>query len=299
MYLKHFNFEEQPFGLTPNTQYFCNLPIYQEALNVLLVSLRSGEGFVKIIGETGTGKTMLCRHLINNLSADFVTAYLPNPQLSPLELHKHLVKELGISYKEDSDQYLLTEVLTQKLLDLYEHGKQVIVVVDEAQAMSDESLEALRLLSNLETEESKLLQIVLFGQPELNERLAQSNLRQLNQRIAFSYQLRPLTRQELEVYLYHRLAVTGYTKEDLFSPKAIQLIYRASGGIPRLSNILAHKALMAAYGQNQKQVDIKAVRTAILDTESTIKRGWFIYIINIAVIILLAALVTELYFVLM
>lgn len=295
MYLEHFNFEEQPFALTPNTQYFCNLPMYQEALNVLLVSLRSGEGFVKIIGEAGTGKTLLCRHFINNLGENFITAYVPNPRLSPFELYQHLIKELNIASSEQLDQYLATELLTQTLLDLHEKGRSVVVVVDEAQAMSDESLEALRLLSNLETEESKLLQIVLFGQPELDERLAQNHLRQLNQRIAFSYHLRPLTQKELLVYLSHRLAMTGYTKEGLFSPKAIQFLYQSSGGIPRLVNILAHKSLMIAYGQNQKKVNKKSVYRAFLDTESVMKPSKGLYFISVFAIILLGILITELY----
>lgn len=267
MYLEYFGFNEIPFSLTPNTNYFCNLISYNEALNVILVSLRNGEGFIKITGEVGTGKTLLCRKLLNSLEEEYVTAYIANSNLDTFGLHEILAKELGIKFFRDIKQHELLNMLTERLLEIYQTGKRVVVVIDEAQVLPDNVLEALRLLSNLETESSKLLHIILFGQPELDTRLEQNNLRQLKQRIAFSYNLRPLDRNELDDYVYYRLTTAGYKFGPLFSKEATDLLYRASGGIPRLVNILCHKALLAAYGFNQKQITPKIMTMAIADTE--------------------------------
>ena len=302
MYLQHFGFKEFPFTLTPNTDYFCNLPTYQEALNVLLVSLRNNEGFIKITGEIGTGKTLLCRKLINSLSDEFMVAYIPNPDMDSSSLRKALAKELGISFPYNIDLHHLSNLLTQKLLKRYKEGKKVVIVVDEAQTMSNQGLETLRLLSNLETESEKLLQIVLFGQPELDKRLQDSKLKQLQQRIVFSYHLRPMTREELEIYLKHRLSVTGYTQKHLFSKQAFNLLFKASGGIPRLVNILCHKALMVAYGQDKSRVNIKAMKRAIFDTESIqpnfFKRYPYVWV-DALILILLIGFLVEIYLVML
>lgn len=273
MYLEHFNLKELPFTLTPNIGFFCNLPGHQAALNTLLLSLRNGEGFIKITGEVGAGKTLLCRKLLSSLGDEVVTAYIPNPDLTPTGLRKALAKELSIEKFYQLDQHALLETINEKLLQLHQQGKRVVVLLDEAQALSTESLEAVRLLTNLETASTKLLQVILFAQPELDARLNQPHLRQLKQRISFSYRLHPLSRTELTAYLCHRLAIAGHTHGSLFTPQASRLLYRWSKGIPRMINILCHKALMAAYGRGETLVGKTAMRLAIKDTaEITITR---------------------------
>jgi len=298
MYLEHFKLKEFPFSLTPNTYYFCNLPTHQEALNVLLVCLRNGEGFIKIIGEVGTGKTLLCRKLLSSLGDEFVTAYIPNPDLSVSGLHKAITQELGVKFPENVDHHQLLNLLNEKLLALHREGKHVTLVVDEAQVLTDHCLEALRLLSNLETESDKLIQIVLLGQPELDEKLNNAGMRQLKQRIVFSYYLEPIKKKELNSYLSHRLAIAGYTKGSLFSRRACALLFKASRGIPRLINILCHKALMVAYGQGENSVNGKAMRMAIQDTdvaESTFRGGLYL-LVNSVLVVLLVVLGVELFF---
>ncbi len=274
MYLKHYGLREFPFSLTPDTGYFFQYGCYQKALNVLLVALRTGEGFIKVTGEVGTGKTMLCRLLLNQLGDDFVTAYIPNPFLTPTALRAALADELGIEFPRNLGQHRLLALITDKLLEHAAAGKRVALLIDEAQAVPDDSLEAIRLLTNLETEKTKLLQVVLFGQPELDQRLAQNQLRQLRQRITFFYRLEPIDRRGLEGYLSHRLHIAGYQGPRLFAASALRHLFRASRGIPRLVNILGHKALLAAYGHGATQVTRKHVAMAIRDSEdaSTTRR---------------------------
>ena len=268
MYLEHFKLKKPPFTLTPNTDFFCELPTHQEALTVLMLSLQQGEGFIKIVGEVGTGKTLLCRILLNNLTDDYVSAYIPNPDQTPNSLRFAVARELGIEAKKNWTQYQILEAINLHLLELHRANKKIVLVIDEAQALSKSCLEAVRLLTNLETEEQKLLQVVLFGQPELDANLEHYGLRQLKQRITFSYHLQPLGRKEQDRYLSHRLARAGYTYGTLFTDGALKRLYRASSGMPRLLNILCHKALLVAYGQGKTIVDAHAVKRAIADTES-------------------------------
>lgn len=268
MYLDHFKFSELPFSLTPNTRFYCDLPTHQDALNVLLLGLEQGEGFIKIIGEVGTGKTMLCRLLLNALENKFITAYIPNPDQSSDELHLSLAYELGLTIDKDLSQHHVLSQITKRLLELHQAEKQTVLIIDESQALSDDCLEAVRLLTNLETEEKKLLQVVLFGQPELNDKLNQYHLRQLKQRITFSYCLKSLSKQELDLYVHHRLARAGYTYGMIFSKSARKYLFRASNGLPRLLNILCHKALLVSYGRGLDYVDTKSMKRAIKDTES-------------------------------
>lgn len=267
MYLTHFGLTTPPFGITPDTSFYFDSPSHQEALNVLLVALRNGEGFLKISGEVGTGKTLLCRRLLNLLDSEFVTAYIPNPMLTPNALRAALAEELGIQFARNIGQHRLLKLITERLIELNGQGKRVVLLLDEAQALPDDSLEALRLLTNLETEKDKLLLVALFGQPELDTRLACPQFRQLRQRIIFSHRLRPLQTRELNAYLQHRLSIAGSNGRELFEPAALPLLSSASRGIPRLLNILAHKALMAAYGQGATRVNTRHVRQAITDTE--------------------------------
>jgi MSHA biogenesis protein MshM len=272
MYKAHFGLRELPFGITPDTSFFFACTNYQEALNTLLIAARNGEGFIKITGEVGVGKTLLCRKFMATLDKSFVTAYIPNPFLEPRTLMLALADELEVALEKDVDQHQLLKSINHRLLILAREGKRVILCLDEAQAMPIESLEALRLLTNLETEKRKLLQIVMFGQPELDRKLQQEAIRQLNQRITFHYHLGPLTRDDLEFYISHRLSVAGYTGSRLFERSAVKALYAASGGIPRLVNILAHKSLMLAYGQGRQQVIARHVRLAANDTSGATKR---------------------------
>ena len=267
MYLSHFSLREAPFSLTPDPGFFYGYAGHQEALNVLLVALQGGEGFIKITGEVGTGKTLLCRKLLSALGEGFRTAYLPNPLLTPFELHKALAQEFGLTTPADATLHDLVKQITETLVKLNRQGQKAVLCIDEAQAMPAESLEALRLLSNLETEKEKLLQIVVFAQPEFNVLMQGVNLRQLRQRITFSYELPPLDRAGVEGYVQHRLRVAGYGGSRLFSPAALDAVSRASRGIPRLVNILGHKALMVVYGQGGATVDLPHAIAAIRDTE--------------------------------
>ena len=269
MYLNHFGLQEAPFGLTPNTGFYYGLPPHEEALQVLNWALAQGEGFIKVTGEVGTGKTLLCRKLLSELGSEeqpVRLAWLPNPHLNPAELRIALALELGLAVRDQSELDL-TDRIHRHLIALHQQGSRVVVLIDEAQALPDETLEAIRLFGNLETESSKLLQIVLFGQPELDSRLAKPHLRQLRQRIGFSYCLRPLRFDETRAYLEHRLQISGYRGAPLFGGRALRQLWRASRGIPRLINILAQKCLMLAYGQGARQIDSRLVRLAVRDTD--------------------------------
>ncbi|MCO4201993.1 MSHA fimbrial biogenesis protein MshM [Aeromonas hydrophila] len=280
MYLNHFGLQEAPFGLTPNTGFYYGLPPHEEALQVLNWALAQGEGFIKVTGEVGTGKTLLCRKLLSELGSEerpVRLAWLPNPHLNPAELRIALALELGLAVRDQSELDL-TDRIHRHLIALHQQGSRVVVLIDEAQALPDETLEAIRLFGNLETESSKLLQIVLFGQPELDARLAKPHLRQLRQRIGFSYCLRPLRFDETRAYLEHRLQISGYRGAPLFGGRALRQLWRASRGIPRLINILAQKCLMLAYGQGARQIDSRLVWLAVRDTDDArrfVARRWW------------------------
>lgn len=268
MYEAHFGLQEAPFALTPNTRYFLRAPSHSDALELLLVALSEREGFIKITGEVGTGKTLLCRLLLNELEQKAHTAYIPNPHLDPDTLYEAVAEELGVDVSACANTHQILKALNEKLICLAMGQKQVVLVIDEAQAMPEATIEALRLLTNLETESVRLLQIVLFGQPELDALLQKDSLRQLRQRITFHYRLAPLDRQSVAQYLRHRVSQAGYNGGDLFSAAALRLITRSSGGIPRLVNILAHKAMLSAWGVGDRQVNRRHVARAIRDTES-------------------------------
>lgn len=271
MYENFFQLSSMPFNLTPNPTFFCQLKGHQEALNILQFCIKSGEGFIKIVGEVGSGKTLLCRKLLENLDDQYVTAYIPNPDLSPVEIRKAFARELGLDPAGWHDQHELLTAIYQHLIAQHAAGKKVILLVDEAQALSDESLETVRLLTNLETENSKLLQVVLFGQPELNDRLNKPHLRQLKQRITFAYNLPLMNREDLDIYLFHRLRVAGCLHSNLFTKKARNILHQASHGIPRIVNILSHKAMLVAYGRGNNQIDHKIMHLAVKDTDVAIK----------------------------
>lgn len=290
MYLKHFGLSEFPFGLTPDTQFYFDLPSHKEALNVLLIALKNGEGFIKITGDVGTGKTMLCRKLLNELQAPFITAYIPNPHLTPSGLRLAIAEELGVPYSkaasqrmkiaddlglshgQDNGQGQLLHHINQFLLHAARKKQRIVVIIDEAQAMSEESLEALRLLTNLETEKQKLMQIILLGQPELNTLLQKKSIRQLRQRITFSHSLKPLTAQNINDYIKHRLTIANIENPNIFSKPTLFALHFYSRGIPRVVNVLAHKAMLSAYGKDLTKIGLKQVQLAAQDTDETSNR---------------------------
>jgi MSHA biogenesis protein MshM len=279
MYQQHFGLTELPFGITPDTSFAFACTSHQEALNTLLVAVKNGEGFIKITGEVGTGKTLLCRRFLATLDPNFVSAYIPNPYLEPRALLLALADELRVEIPKDMDQHQLMKLLTNALLEFARDGKSVVLCLDEVQAMPLETLEALRLLTNLETEKRKLLQVVLFGQPELDARLAQESVRQLTQRIAFQYRLGSLRGEELDYYLEHRLRVAGHRGNRVFGSAAVKAMARVSRGVPRVVNILAHKAMLLAYGEGSQQVLPHHVRRAAADTPAAAGTGpqWLPY----------------------
>jgi len=294
VYEAFFGLREKPFALTPNTGFLVQLAPYQACLNLLRVALAEGEGFIKITGEVGTGKTLLCRALLNELDPSrYQLAWLPNPSLSPLALRQALAHELHVPDVEQLDTHGLLAALHARLIELAGEGRSTVLLIDEAQALPVSTLEGLRLLTNLETEQSKLLQVVLFGQPELDQTLARQDLRQLRQRITFSYALRPLDVADATRYLTERLAVAGYRGEPLFERSAVRLLVQGSRGIPRLLNILANKCLMAAFGEGSRCVGVRHVRRALADTEgSALPQGWSRHLRwPLAVVASLAALV--------
>jgi len=270
MYLQHFGLREFPFSLTPNTQFFLNIASYHKAYNMLMVSLANAEGFIKIVGEVGTGKTMLCRKILNTLEEDkahYITAYIPNPVLSPKGLFLAFAEELNLDVDQDVGHHRLLKAITEKLIEYSADNKQVVLFIDEAHAMPEQTLEALRLLTNIETELVKLFQVVLFAQPELDVALAKPSLRQLRQRITFSFQIEALDREGVDRYVVHRLATAGYNGPFLFTKRALDYLYKVSGGIPRVINILCHKALMVGFGKGERTAQIDHIRSAAEDTE--------------------------------
>jgi MSHA biogenesis protein MshM len=273
MYEAYFGLKELPFTLSPNTQFFLNSHTHQQVLNLLNVGLSQPDGMIKIVGDAGMGKTMLCRILLNHLHASslFVSAYVPNPYLTPEELQVAVADELGLDTSHILTRHSLVKALNEHLIRLAADGKQVVLVVDEAQAMPVKTLEALRLITNLETESRKLVQIVLFAQPKLDEMLADDGLSQFLQRITSSYRLRPLTLHETTYYLEHRLSAAGYEGRALFSASAIKHLHRASRGTPRILNVLSHKALMSAYGKGDVRITLRHVLAAAEDTEGVRK----------------------------
>ncbi len=266
MYQQHFGLNAPPFELTPNTAYYFQTQAYREAMEVLQVALHNGEGFLKVTGEVGMGKTLLCRMLLEMLDdhESYWTVFLPNPTLTPMQLYQAVCAELEI----DACEAQMIDAIHHAFIHHAQHGRQVVLLVDEAQSLSDQTLEALRLLGNLETQTDKLVHIILFGQPELNQRLAQNHLRQLNQRICFQYHLRAWGFSETCAYIAFRMQKSGFSGQNCFTLWSLLCLWQASGGVPRLISILAHKSLMLAYGQGKQHVSYQHVAYAVQDTSS-------------------------------
>lgn len=267
MYYAHFGLKEPPFKITPNTDVFYTGGKRGAVLDALIYAILNGEGIIKVVGEVGSGKTMLCRMLQTMLPEKIESIYLANPSVAPEDVLHAIAFELQLKLPKNADRLKVMQVLQSHLLARHAAGKQVVIFVEEAQGMPLATLEEIRLLSNLETNHDKLLQIVLFGQPELDDNLNQTHIRQLRERITHSFNLAPLQPKEIGEYLIFRLRAAGYFGPHLFTKSAINTIAASAQGLVRRVNILADKALLAAYADNVYQVTNKQVRAAIKDSE--------------------------------
>jgi MSHA biogenesis protein MshM len=267
MYYAHFGLKQPPFKITPNTEVFFTGGNRGAVLDALIYAILSGEGIVKVVGEVGSGKTMLCRMLQTQLPSKIESIFLANPSVAPEDVLHAIAFELQLKLPKNADRLKVMQVLQSHLLARHAAGKQVVIFVEEAQGMPLATLEEIRLLSNLETKHDKLLQIVLFGQPELDENLNQTNIRQLRERITHSFNLTPLKPQEIGEYLIFRLRAAGYFGPHLFTQAAINKIAASAQGLVRRVNILADKSLLSAFAANEYQVTPKHVKAAILDSE--------------------------------
>jgi type II secretory pathway predicted ATPase ExeA len=273
MYLDHFGLSEPPFRITPHTEFFFAGANRGATLDALVYAIVHDEGIVKVSGEVGSGKTMLCRVLIERLPANVVTLYLANPSLSRDDILFSIADELELRLPDDTRMSAVVRTLQTRLIEIYSQGRQIVVLIDEAHAMPRETLEEIRLLSNLETSQHKLLQLVLFGQPELDDVLAQPNMRQLKERITQNFCLEPLRRDDISQYLDFRMRTAGYRGPNVFAPAAIRRIADASQGLTRRVNILADKSLLAAYAENSHEVTPKQVDAAVRDADYGSPKG--------------------------
>jgi len=266
LYLEHFGLNEPPFRITPHTDFFFDGADRGATLEALLYTIQHEEGIVKVVGEVGSGKTMLCRVLIERLPENVETIYLANPSFSRDEILYAVAEELKIEFSRDRVNIALRS-LQDRLIESYAQGRRTVILIDEAHAMPEDTLEQVRLLSNLETHRHKLLQIVLFGQPELDEILAVGSMRQLKDRITHSFRMRPLSHAEAATYLSFRMRAAGYRGPDVFTAGAVATIARASSGLTRRINILADKALLAAFSKDAHSVTNLHARAATADSE--------------------------------
>lgn len=275
MYLEHFGLAQYPFSLTPNTRYFLKLPSHLQIFDAVVASLKQEGQFSKIVGEVGTGKTMLCRKMLNALSFHhqrFATAFIPHPILSEDALLSAIADELQLEVASNQNYRTLLKELGAQLLAIAKTKRQVVLFIDEAQAMPEESLNTVLLLTQTQAGAALPMKVVLFGQPELNELLERPVLRQLNDSMSCSFTLPALDSSGVEAYVQHRLAKAGFSGNHMFSNKAVELLVANSGGIPRVINVLCHKALLVAFGKGERIVNETHVQSAIDDTEPAQKK---------------------------
>ncbi len=275
MYEHFYGLKENPFNLTPDPHYLYLGENHREALAQLIYGVKEKKGFIVLTGEVGTGKTTIIRSFmetLNGLNNNTRVALLFNPKLSVNDFFQYILKDFGItSNGQSKGEYLHT--LYEYLIDAYQKEEKAILIVDEAQGLSKELLEEIRLLSNLETTKAKLLQIVLVGQPELRQTLMQDELRQLRQRVNLHHHLPPLSEAETGGYIKRRLRIAG-CRNSIFTPKAIKEIYRVTGGIPRLINILCDNALLTGYATEKKVIDEKIIKEVAKDLKLKVKKNW-------------------------
>ena len=274
MYYDYFGFNQPPFRITPDTKLFYPGGNRGAILDALLYAILNGEGIVKVVGEVGSGKTMLCRMLEKELPDNVEVVYLVNPSIAPENTLHAIAFELKLDVNSDTSRFEVMNALQKFLLQRHTENRQVVVFVEEAQSMPIATLEEIRLLSNLETQQSKLLQIVLFGQPELDEMIAQPKIRQLKERITYSFDLTPFKTNDIREYINSRVRACGYRSGDLFDDAAIKQIEQYSEGLVRRINILADKALLATYAENTRQVNASHTKLAARDSEFVITSAW-------------------------
>ena len=291
MYLEHFGLREAPFSITPHTEFFFAGANRGNTLEALIYAITHDEGIVKVSGEVGSGKTMLCRMLLEKLPKHVETVYLATPSLSPDDILHAIADELQIDLPPLRN-YQTMRALQERLLEIYASGRLVVVMIDEAHAMPAETLEEIRLLSNLESNRHKLLHIVLFGQPELDERLSAKDMRQLKDRITHNFALEPLHHEDIGNYLMFRLHAAGYRGPDLFTASAVRLIAKASQGLTRRINILADKALLSVFADGRHIVDYRQAKAAIRDAQLTPSRPLRLRIILAVLAAAVAAFLT-------
>jgi general secretion pathway protein A len=275
MYKEYFGLKENPFSIAPDPRYFFMSKGHSEALAHLVYGINTDGGFILLTGEVGTGKTTVCRCLLDHLPENSEVAFILNPKLTVEELLATICDEFGIKYPEgNTSNKVFISAINYYLFNAYEEGKRAILIIEEAQLLSIDVLEQIRLLTNLETNQRKLLQIVLLGQPELRRLLVKPQLRQLNQRITVRYHLAPLLREEIAAYVNHRLSVAGLVRGQLFAKKPLAELYRLTGGIPRLINIICDRALIGTFVQGKDCVDNKTLLTATREVSGINSHWW-------------------------
>jgi len=268
MYQSYYGFKEMPFNITPDPKFLYLSPTHQEALQHLKFGVNERKGFIVLVGEVGCGKTTICRRFLNELDpARFDTALILNPRVTETQMLKQILTELG-EHKLARSQNDLVAQMNQVLLERINRGRDIVLIIDEAQNLSFEVLEQIRLLSNLETDKQKLLQIVLMGQPELKDVLAREELRQLRQRVLVHYELHPLSLPDTAHYVQHRLSLAGGTGRPAFTPWALRAIHKASRGIPRIVNNLCDKAILSAFIRESDEVNYWDARRAARDMDN-------------------------------
>ncbi|MGD2167855.1 MAG: AAA family ATPase [Gammaproteobacteria bacterium] len=288
MYSEFFGLNEKPFSITPDPRYLYMTGRHSDALAHLIYGIRESGGFIQLTGEVGTGKTTLIRSLLENMPDAAKLAVILNPSLSALEFLAAICVELDIDLPEEHTRSSLITVLNRYLLQAHADGIRVVLVVDEAQTMDAVLLEQVRLLTNLETTKQKLLQIILIGQPELRELLSRADMRQIAQRITGRFHLEPLSRGETRAYVRHRMRVAG-AQHDVFMPGAMRALHQSSGGVPRLINVVADRALLAAYTLDAPKISGRLVRRAAAEVFGGTRRRWWPYPVIGAIVLLLAA----------
>jgi MSHA biogenesis protein MshM len=275
MYYDHFGLSEAPFKITPNTDFFFSGGSRGPVLDALVYAITRGEGMVKVTGEVGSGKTMLCNMLQSRLADNVESVYLANPSVGPEEVLHAIAFELQLGLDRKADRLEVMHALQEYLLGRYAEDGRVVIFIEESQSMPLATLEEIRLLSNLETRNDKLLQIVLFGQPELDENLRRHEIRQLRDRISHSFRLQPLTVDETREYLGFRMRTAGYRGPEVFSPRVVKQIAKASSGLTRRINLIADKALLAAFSENTHTIHPRHIEAALRDCEFGQVRRWW------------------------
>jgi len=290
MYEKFFKLREKPFEITPDPRFIYLSDSHKEALAYLTYAVNEGKGFTVITGEVGTGKTTLIRMVVSRIEGQVRTAYVFNPRLDTEDLLHYICDDLGIKTRQNLTKGQLIYLLHHFLLDCYKKNERVVLVIDEAQALNPELLEEVRLLTNLETSKSKLLQVVLVGQPELDKTLSDPKFRQLKQRISVRYHIKPMSLTETEEYIFRRLKIAGARHEVIFDPAAIREIHEQSGGIPRIINVICDNALLTAYSYERKMVGKAIIKEVLRDLEGggqrrKSKKALFLFMVVFLVIL--------------